>query len=338
MSDRLIVVTAASGQIDHILAVADQPGVVECSIYAQTGSERPHAVHLLVADAHRQTILDHMQTALGGGDDWRITILPVEATIPREEPEPDADEKDGTAAKPAGKSGETREELYAEVARNARLDRNFIVFVILSTIVAAIGLVENDVAVVIGAMVIAPLLGPNLAAGLGVALGDRELILRALGTTAAGVAISVAIGFAIGLIWPHDFFSDALIARTDVGFAGMVLALASGAAAAISLSSGLSSALVGVMVAVALLPPATTIGLMLGAGRSDLAFGAALLLSVNIVCVNLSAQVAFVVRGVTPRTWFEKKTARRGVIINAAIWVALLAALALLLYLRSRHV
>jgi uncharacterized membrane protein len=88
-------------------------------------------------------------------------------------------------------------------------------------------------------------------------------------------------------------------------------------------------------VAVALLPPAATIGLMLGAGRIDLAFGAALLLGVNFVCVNLSAQVAFVARGVTPRTWLEKRQARRAVMVNACIWIVLLVALAVLLYLRA---
>jgi uncharacterized membrane protein len=160
-------------------------------------------------------------------------------------------------------------------------------------------------------------------------------MVRALGTSAAGVAVTLAICALIGLAWPLDMGSKELLARTDVGFDGIALALASGAAAALSLTTGLSAALVGVMVAVALLPPAATIGLMLGAGQWSLAFGAALLLAVNVVCVNLATQAAFVLRGVRPRTWFEKEAARRAVRLNALVWLVLLVALAGLLYFRA---
>ncbi|MEQ8698745.1 MAG: TIGR00341 family protein, partial [Bauldia litoralis] len=177
-------------------------------------------------------------------------------------------------------------------------------------------------------------LGPNLAFGFGVALGDRKLMVRALGTNAAGVAVTLTVCALIGLVWPLDMGSKELMARTDVGFDGMALALASGAAAALSLTTGLSSALVGVMVAVALLPPAATIGLMAGAGQWPHAYGAMLLLAVNVVCVNLATQAAFVLRGVRPRTWFEQAAARRAVRLNALVWLVLLVALAALLYLR----
>lgn len=200
--------------------------------------------------------------------------------------------------------------------------------------VAAIGLVEENVAVVIGAMVIAPLLGPNIAFALGVALGDRLLMVRALGTNAAGVAVTLATSAVIGLAWPVRLTSGELLARTDVGFDGMAPALASGAAAALSLTTGIAAPLVGVMVAVALLPPPAAMGLAAGAGEWTLAYGAALLLAVNVVCVNLAAQVAFVVRGVTPRTWFEKRAARQAVLINGALWLLLLGALAGLLVVR----
>lgn len=330
MAERVIVVTADPGYRDTITAMAEQAGVLDCQVYGPDETAPRQAIHLLVGDDNRQTVLDKLQTILGAADGWRITILPVEATIPRR------DESTAEAAAREKKSaGESREELYDDVASNARLNRSFLVFVVLSTIVAAIGLIEDNVAVVIGAMVIAPLLGPNLAFALGVALGDRALMGRAVVTNAAGVALTLAICVAIGRFWPVALESAELMARTDVGFDGLALALASGAAAALSLTTGLSSALVGVMVAVALLPPAATIGLMAGAGHWKLALGAALLLAADVVCVNLSAQITFVLRGVTPRTWFDRKTARRGVLINAAVWVALLAALAVILLTRT---
>lgn len=152
----------------------------------------------------------------------------------------------------------------------------------LSTVVAAIGLIENNVAVVIGAMVIAPLLGPNLALSLGISLGDLALMKKAVFTSAAGVSLAFALSALMGLVLPLEEYSDELMARTDVGVSSAILALASGAAAALSLTTGLSSVLVGVMVAVALLPPAATLGIMVGQGERDLALGAGLLLMVNI--------------------------------------------------------
>lgn len=131
---------------------------------------------------------------------------------------------------------------------------------------AAIGLIESNVAVVIGAMVIAPLLGPNLAFGLGTALGDASLMRKSALTNSVGILLAIALSVLIGLFTLFDVSSPELIPRTQVGLDSIALALASGAAAALSLTTGLSSVLVGVMVAVALLPPAVTFGLMLGHG------------------------------------------------------------------------
>jgi uncharacterized hydrophobic protein (TIGR00341 family) len=216
------------------------------------------------------------------------------------------------------------------VTKNVTLDSNFIVLVILSTVVAAIGLIENNVAVVIGAMVIAPLLGPNIALGLGTALGDTKLMRKALITNLAGVSLAISLSVLIGLSWPFDINSAELMARTDVGMDSLALALASGAAAALSMTTGLSSVLVGVMVAVALLPPAATFGLMLGHGEYQLAMGAALLLIANVVCVNLATKLVFLVKGISPRTWWEKEKARRAMRVSILVWLTGLTILAIL--------
>jgi uncharacterized hydrophobic protein (TIGR00341 family) len=228
-----------------------------------------------------------------------------------------------------------RETLYAEVARSSRLDRNFFVLVILSTIVAAIGLIENNVAVVIGAMVIAPLLGPNLALSLGTALGDLSLMRKSVQALLAGMLLAIALSAGLGILMPAGPLSHELLSRTEVGLDSIALALASGAAAALSLTTGLSSVLVGVMVAVALLPPATTLGLMLGTDHGVLAGGAGLLLAVNIVCVNLASKIVFFIKGIRPRTWYEKKQAKRSMIVYVLVWLATLLLLVLVIYARS---
>jgi len=252
-------------------------------------------------------------------------VIPIEATLPREE-EPEKKTKIISATET------TREELYNSIGKNARLNRTFLLLIFLSTVVVAIGLLKDNVAVVIGAMVIAPLLGPNLAMALGTALGDTELMWKAFKTGIAGMSLALALSILIGIFWPLNIESRELLARTYVGLDSAVLAMASGAAAVISLTSGIPSILVGVMVAVALLPPAATMGLMLGAGQTDLAYGAAFLLAVNIVAINLSAKLGFLIQGIKPRTWLEKKKAKQSMQSYIIIWVLTLAALLFVIY------
>ena len=138
------------------------------------------------------------------------------------------------------------------------------------------------------------------------------------------------------MYWSGPLDSTELVSRTSVGLDGVVLALASGFAAALSLTTGLSSVLVGVMVAVALLPPAATAGIMLGAGRYELAIGAVLLLAVNVVCVNLSANIVFLLKGVRPRTWLEKKNARQSYVLFLLVWLISLLILTGVIFYKFR--
>ena len=103
----------------------------------------------------------------------------------------------------------------------------------------------------------------------------------------------------------------------------------------LSLSTGLSTTLVGVMVAVALLPPTATLGMLLGSGQFELAGGAALLLAVNIVCVILAAKLVFLVKGVKPRTWLERSRARQSMVTYLTLWVTLLSILIAVIVLRG---
>ena len=96
---------------------------------------------------------------------------------------------------------------------------------------------------------------------------------KAFKTGLAGMGLALILSIFIGILWPLNVESRELLARTYVGLDSAVLALASGAAAVLSLTSGIPSILVGVMVAVALLPPTATLGLMLGAGQTELAYG-----------------------------------------------------------------
>ena len=314
---RVIEIIADASNLDTLTGIAEQHQVAEFW-HGDELEDGRRVLRMLVDDASRQAVVDALQSQLGGSDTARIIIMPVDAVLPRKEEAAEADR--GRA--PSG--SQTREELYNGIERGARLDSTFLMLVFLSTIVASIGLIENNIAVIVGAMVIAPLLGPNIALAFSTSLGDRELMWQALKTNLAGLSLTLAMTIAIGMIWPAYLNSFEILVRTDVKPDGIVLALASGAAAVLSLATGLSSALVGVMVAVALLPPAATLGMMLGSGQFNLALGAALLLAVNVVCINLAAKVMFLLKGVRPRTWLEKRKARQSVTLYFLIWVVTL--------------
>lgn len=334
MTVRMIVVSAPDSTVPAILNKAEELGASGIRSFKETQMDDRTTVQLLSAGDNRQDVVDAIQSALSSQSDWRLTILPVETTIPLPREEKEAIEK---AEKDLKKriGGRTREEIWNDVWAQAKTDQTYLGYVLLSTVVAALGMVQNNVAVVVGAMVIAPLLGPNLAFSVGVALGDRSLILRALKTNIVGIGIALALSVSIGLVWTIDLTAGKLISRSDVNFAGMAIALASGAAAALSLVTGVSSALVGVMVAVALLPPTAAIGLFLGAGELDLALGALLLLAVNVVSVNLAAQTVLFWRGIRPRTFSEVKESRGGRVIAAVFWIVALASLASLMWWRQ---
>jgi len=150
--------------------------------------------------------------------------------------------------------------------------------------------------------------------------------------------LAILVAAIIGLIWPLSIETPEVLLRTEANYAGTAIALASGAAAALSLVTGTSGVLIGVMVAVALMPPAVTIGLMLSTGNLPLALGATLLLAVNIVCINLSAKLVFLIKGIRPRTWLEARKARQSQKLYLLIWLILLIFLIISIYIRHQTI
>ena len=208
--------------------------------------------------------------------------------------------------------------------------------VALSTVVAAIGLEANNVTIVIGAMVIAPLLGPNVAMALGTTLGDLPLLRRALGRRWRESRWRQACRWPYGLLLNIDATVSEVASRTRVGMGEVALALASGAAGTLAFTTGVSATLIGVMVAVALLPPLAAFGLLLGGGHPALAMGALSLFAVNLICVNLAGVTTFVVQGIHPVSWFAKHRAARATRVAIGVWATLLAALiGIILLLRA---
>lgn len=303
-----------------LLKAATRAEPLDLVVYAPDQRGR-RLMRLVFRDGEGQAFIDAVQAVLENENDWRLVVLPVEASLPAVE------EPAGSDAAKAQRRIALREELYQDVEAGARLTRDFLLLTALSTVVAVFGLNADNIAAVIGAMVIAPLLGPILAFSFGSALGDLDLMARAARTALSGLFLGLALSFGIGLVFGVNLESAELASRADVGVDSAALALAAGAAAALSIAAGLPAALVGVMVAVALLPPAAAAGLMAGAGETALAGRAALLLAINVVSVNLAALIVYWAKGVRPRTWLERRSAKRSVYVNAAVWIVCILAL-----------
>ncbi len=284
-------------------------------------------VRILLDSKESESVLDLLEKQYSSKEGNRIVILSVEATLPRDESEPVA-----TGSKPERVS---REELYENIKDAARCSKVYLTMVILSTIVASVGLLQNSVPTIIGAMVIAPLLGPNIALALGTTLGDLTLLGRALVTDIAGIATTIVFSMIIGALIHLDPTIET-VSNMRVGLGNVLVALASGCAGALSFTSGVSSAIIGVMVAVALLPPLVTFGLLLGSGYVDLSMVAFSHFLMNLICVNLAGVITFLVQGIQPTTWGKKEHAEKATSIAISLWVVLLAALVgLILLLRE---
>lgn len=330
MALRLIEMVIPAQDGEDVLALLKDHKVLE---HRQIRlSDQEVLVRILLDAEQSEAVLDLLGERYAGKEGNRVVILAVEATLPRAEPEPiDAPE----LAVPEDKSPEriSREELYEDIKDAAQCSRVYLAMVVLSTIVASVGLYYNSVAIIIGAMVIAPLLGPNVAMSLGTALGDLTLLRHAILTALAGIATTMALSVIIGVLLQVDPASPELASRNGVGFGDIVVALASGCAGALAFTSGVSTALIGVMVAVALLPPLATFGLLLGSGYPAFAMGALSLFLVNLISINLAGVTTFLVQGIHPATWWEKDQAEKATHIALKLWLAMLAVLVILILL-----
>ena len=289
-------------------------------------------IYHFVTDARDvQRIVDVAQTLIEHSEQTRVTVLPVELALPSEvaSRKPLAFEERRRSS-----ASLTREELRAKLNNGAQLDVDYGLMVFLSTVVAVIGLIADNEAVLVGAMVIAPFLGPNLALAFATTMGDYRMGVQALKTLSAGLGLVIVLSTGLALVWPNLPATHEMAARTAFGPEALVLAVASGGAAVLSLTGATPMSLVGVMVAVALLPPATVVGLKLGVGDFMSAEGAALLLLTNIIGLNLAANAVFSMKGISPRHWAEKDAAQRTRRVTFALWGA---ALVLVVLLTQRH-
>jgi uncharacterized hydrophobic protein (TIGR00341 family) len=227
-----------------------------------------------------------------------------------------------------------REELVARASEMAPTIRPYVLMTAVSAIVATAGLLLDSPAVVVGSMVIAPLIGPAMAASVGTVVDDPELAVRGIKLQALGgvVAIGSAAVFALLIRTTNvvPLSADEVFAIGEVNerlapdVLSLVIALGAGAAGAVSLASGVSSALVGVMIAAALVPPTAVVGIGIAWGEPATVLGSGVLVLVNILAINLVALVVLWRYGYRPQLWFREDEARATTLKRVAALAAVL--------------
>ncbi len=347
MTSRLIEINLPKSKQEALeRLIADRKEIIDIAIHPAAGlwkipvqgvwktrfSTDRILVRMLVAAEESQGIIDLIQESCLNEEGFRINIFALEASFPTvsEEKKPDSDSSNEKKNGP--KESVSREELHNDLIEGAKTTHIYISMIILSSIVATIGVLNNNVAVIIGAMVIAPMLTPNVSLSLATTLGDLPMARSALKTIVIGIFIAVSLSLALGFLLPVDPSLQEISSRTSVGLMDIVLALASGAAGALSFTSSAPSVLIGVAVAVALMPPLVVFGLLLGAGYYSLALGALLLFLANIISVNLAGVATFIGQGIEPRSWWDAKKAKKVTVLAIAGWALLLALLIIFLF------
>ncbi len=172
--------------------------------------------------------------------------------------------------------------------------KDFYFFILCSTLIATFGLIINNVAVIIGAMVVAPLMNPILGISLGVVWGDLNLIKRSLKNLFWGTLFSLCVSFLTVRFLPELKVTQEILARTQPTLYDLIIALAAGAAGAYATAKAqMFMALPGVAIAVSLMPPLATTGIGLALNNHYIYLGSFLLFLTNLAGINLSGILIF---------------------------------------------
>ncbi len=194
-----------------------------------------------------------------------------------------------------------RTDAYVRIRRAARPNIDYYILISLAAVIAGLGLMANSAAVVIGAMLVAPLMSPIVGTGLSTVLGDTRFLRLALGAVLRGVLLAILVGMIVGIYQINKPLTAELLARTQPSLLDLAIALFSGMAGAFALSrSNAAGALPGVAIAAALVPPLATVGVTFTAGYYVESMGALLLFITNLVAIASATALVFLILGFRP--------------------------------------
>lgn len=227
-----------------------------------------------------------------------------------------------------------RRELLTEIKPAASPGFDFFLLVILSCSIATLGLITNSAAVIIGAMLLAPLMSPIIGLGLASIIGEDDLLKKSVSALLRGIFLAILLSFVTALInrfLPFVSLQEIpaeIMARTRPTPIDLMIALAGGLAAAYAMTRpNLSAALPGVAIATALMPPLCTIGIGIALNRWDIAGGASLLFITNAITITFASAFVFFVRGFSVESMKQNKKMPHSLVVSLLLVLILLVPL-----------
>jgi uncharacterized hydrophobic protein (TIGR00271 family) len=223
------------------------------------------------------------------------------------------------------------QKLFIRGPQTARRLTNFFVLLLLATVIATYGVISDSVATVIGAMIVAPLMGPIMATAAAVVMGSTRRALRSLALVAAGVVSVILFSLALSWLVPDvtiSFTENGEIAsRISPGLTALLTALAAGAAGAyIMAREEIADSMGGVAIAISLVPPLCVVGIALNQGHWDAALGAFMLFLTNFLAILLAGGVTFMLGGLGRLAATSRDVRmRRGVFVLIVVATLLVA-------------
>ena len=205
---------------------------------------------------------------------------------------------------------DTAEAVYS----NGGTDGRYLMMTVISASIAALGLMLNSPAVVIGAMLVSPMMGPIVALGFSLALLDFTQLKKSLASIVIGVLVALSVAILLVLLSPLKEPTSEILARTRPNFFDLLIAVFSGVAGAYAVIRQRGDTIIGVAIATALMPPIATVGFGLGTGDLQIAGGAFFLFMTNLVAIALSATLTAGFYGFRPRL-LERPRPWRGIAV-----------------------
>jgi uncharacterized hydrophobic protein (TIGR00271 family) len=220
-----------------------------------------------------------------------------------------------------------REELYRSILESSHLDLEYVAMLGFSGLIALFGLLQNSVAVIIGAMLISPLMNPILAGALALILGDWSLGRRAASVLGWSIGGVIALTWLVAWLTPLKQVTPEILARTNPNLLDLLVAVLAGLAGTLALRGGPVGLTIipGVAIAVAVIPPLAVVGFSLSTYHGTMAWGGFLLFVTNLVSIMISAAVVFRLMGFVPHGGAEEGRAklRRRMAVSALVLVIL---------------
>lgn len=198
---------------------------------------------------------------------------------------------------------DSRVRIYESIEVNSKWSFDFVALICFSTALAALGLMLNSAPVIIGAMLVAPLMTPILGASLSLIQGNRVLMVDCSKSLLFGYFCALILGVLLGIFGSLYGVTDQMQSRSEPDVPDLLIALISGMAAAYCYSRPrLVSALAGVAIAAALVPPIATAGIAIALAEQEIAIGATLLFTTNVVFIVIGASVTFFTLGIRAKS------------------------------------